>query len=180
MRLYRVLPWLPEAAPDQPGGPLYVSGRQGGSRIDNPRRYRVLYAADSAAGAVGEAFGSRSVWTEGMLTSRWLPGARRALVEYEADVAVLDLDDGEPLAARRMRPSIVASPDRETTQAWALAIFEEGRYDGVRWWSVKDSRWGVVGLWTIDRVETGPVSILSRRHPALVEAAGRLRRSWEN
>jgi hypothetical protein len=64
--LYRVFPYLADAAKSEPGGALYVPP-QGGGRIDNPGKYSVLYLSDAAAGAVAEAFGRFPEWTPAIL-----------------------------------------------------------------------------------------------------------------
>ncbi len=167
MRLFRVLPWVPDAALGTPGHPLYVPREQGATRIGNPRHYAVLYASDDPAGAVGEAFRNRLPWKESLLVSPRHRGVRRTLVEFDADVALADLDDPTALVERRLRPSTVASPDRDTTQRWALAMFEEGRFDGIRWWSVRDSRWGSIGIWNHQRLVVRNVTPLTLSHPAV-------------
>lgn len=177
-RLYRVAPWREGAAAGEPGHPLYVPPLQTGSRIDNPVHYRALYTSEHAVGAVGEAFGGRLTWTESMFQSARVPGARKALIEYSADIRVTDLDDGRALAGRSLKPSHVASPDRETTQEWALRIYQEGGSDGIRWWSVYDARWGIFGLWNLTGVEVAELTPLDRSLPIVHEAAAALRRAW--
>jgi len=72
--LYRVFPYLPKAAPGEPGGALYIPP-QGGGRLDNPDLYSVFYAGNAEAGAVAEAFGRFPEWTPDLLEgSPSLPG----------------------------------------------------------------------------------------------------------
>ncbi|GAC1410731.1 MAG: hypothetical protein NVSMB57_04770 [Actinomycetota bacterium] len=176
MRLYRVVPWLETARVGEPGHPLTIPAGQGGGRVDNPEHYSVLYAAGDPAAACGESFGNKSRWTDAMFISRRIPNARRALVEIEVDANVVDLDDPRTLAKRHLHPSGVATPDRSVTQSWALRVFREAAFDGLRWWSVRDARWSVFGLWSLEAtvVDASPLTL---DHPAMVQAADMLGRS---
>jgi hypothetical protein len=181
--LYRVLPFLANARPDEPGGALYVP-RQGGGRLDNPELYSVLYLSDAASGAIAEAFGRFPEWTPAVLAgSPSLPGSTRAIARYRlADEAPLcDLDDPEQLKRLRLRPSEVVSRDYSRTRAWAGRIYEQRQWIGARWWSYYDPRWASVGLWDIDRLEVEEVRSLRLDDPALVEASRTIvRRIIEN
>ncbi|HEX4825854.1 MAG TPA: RES family NAD+ phosphorylase [Candidatus Polarisedimenticolaceae bacterium] len=155
-----------------------MSTVQGAGRVDNPGRYRTLYCSDSAAGAVAEAFGNHAIWTPLLLRGR-TPGSVRALAEIESKGDhIVDLDDAHELVRRQLRPSAVVTRDRTVTQRWALAVFEEKRSSGVRWWSYYDSRWGSFGLWRIDRLRVRRVRALTPDDPALLEAASTLSRPW--
>jgi hypothetical protein len=90
----------------------------------------------------------------------------------------IDLDDANRLVERELRPSAVVARDRSLTQRWALRIFEEKRWAGIRWWSHYDSRWGSFGLWDIAKLKLVEVVPLEPGHPALVEAAAALSRPW--
>ena len=74
--------------------------------MDNPEHYRVLYASDSAAGAVAEAFGNHAVWTEQLFRGRpALPGSRTCLARIDTrGLRALDLDDPRALVERDLRP----------------------------------------------------------------------------
>lgn len=148
--------------------------------MDNPEHYLTLYASDAASGAVAEAFGNHAIWTPEILSGRPdLPGSVRALASLELERArTLDLDEPRELAERALRPSIVVSRDRETTQAWALGIWRERRWTGIRWWSRHDSRWGALGIWAVGRLRVTDVTALRADHPALVEAREALARPW--
>ena len=181
--LYRVLPFLANARPDEPGGALYVP-RQGGGRLDNPELYSVLYLSDAASGAISEAFGRFPEWTPAVFAgSPSLPGSMRAIARYRlSDEAPLcDLDDPELLRRLRLRPSEVVSRDYGRTRAWARRIYEQRQWIGVRWWSYYDPRWASVGLWDTSRLEVEDVQSLRVDHPALVEASRTIvRRIIEN
>lgn len=181
MRLHRVFPWRRDVAEGEPGHPLFVPRPQRTGRLDDPGEYLVLYLSDHPAGAVAEAFGNLSPWTEAMFRTRSLAGSVSAFATYEFDGPVLDLDDPRALLERGLRPSHVVTRDRETTQRWALDIFRERRFAGARWWSYYDPRWGSFGIWerTSLRVVGEPVP-LARDHPAVVEAGDVLLRTWRS
>ncbi len=181
-RLYRVLPWVAGARKGEAGHPMHRSSRQGAGRIDNPEHYRVLYASDAAAGAVAEAFGNHAVWTPLLLLGRPdLAGSVRALATFDAaGIDAVDLDDPSRLVERELRPSAVVARDRSLTQRWALRIFEERRWAGIRWWSPYDSRWGSFGLWDLSKLKLLGAVPLERNHPALLEAAAVLARPWRD
>jgi hypothetical protein len=172
--LYRVLPHLAGVRRGRPGHPLFVPRSTGSNRVDNPGRYDTFYVGDTAAGAVAEAFGWVPRWNAGMLRGTpSLPGSMRALAHYElpGSAAVCDLDDAHRLVALALRPSQVVTRDRAATQAWALALFEQGLFAGVRWWSYYDPRWGSYGLWEHSGLALTGVEALTLAHPAVTEAA---------
>lgn len=177
MKLYRVFPWIESAASDEAGGVFFVPP-QGTGRIDNPEHYGVLYASDSAAGAIAEAFTRnpyRMHWTPRMLRPR-LPDAVTAIAEITpraSDILLCDLDEPQQLAAQALKPSNVITRERTATQTWALHIFEQRRFAGIRWWSCHESRWGAVGWWNVQSLRKSTVTIqpLSLGDESLQEAA---------
>jgi hypothetical protein len=179
-RLYRVLPWLAGARAGAAGHPLHRASRQGAGRVDNPEHYAVLYVSDAAAGAVAEAFGNHAVWTPMLLLGRPdLPGSVRALATFDvARIETLDLDDARRLVERELRPSAVVARDRAVTQSWALRVYREKRWAGIRWWSHYDSRWGSFGFWDVSRLKLVDIVPLAPEHSALAEAASALSRPW--
>lgn len=178
LRLYRVFPWRPQAGPNEEGHALYTRPSRR-SRIDNPDRYSVLYTSDHPAGAIAEMFAHLWVWSDDMFAVPAMPGARRALVEFEAAPTLTDLDRPRVLLEQGLRPSTVASSDREVTQQWARRIHEAGSSDGIRWWSVKDARWATIGLWAPVKVDVTSIVPLDADHPAVREAARVLARPWK-
>ena len=173
MQAFRVFPWVRGARPERPGHPLYVHSDQGAGRLDNPSLFHVLYLALQADGAVGEAFGGLTVWRPEMLAMPMVPGSERRLGRYELadETPLLDLDDARALVERDLHPTQVVTRDRAVTQTWARRAFEEGRWSGIRWWSVLRPEWTVLGLWAWQgNVEARGVEELTR-HPALEEAA---------
>lgn len=188
IRLWRVMPWLPDAEPGQPGHPLYVDpSRQGKGRADNPRHYQALYLSESDRGAVGEAFGNLAVWSQEMFTVPGLDGASRALATLEADPPpdVLDLDQASVLVELGVKPTDVVGRDRERTQEIALSVWLENRWQGLRWWSWWRPIWYNQILWApLDDADPWPLTVvdvepLHLQHPAVRSAAEMLRRRTE-
>jgi hypothetical protein len=181
LRLYRVLPWVRGASKGRPGHPLYVRSPQGSGRVDNPERYLVLYASDSPMGAVAEAFGNNSVWTRELLEGPpALPGSIRALASYEAGgVEILDLDDCAALSPRNLKPSVVVTRDRRVTQAWGLAVHDEDRWAGIRWWSYYRPEWGSYGIWSVDDLSVLETVPLEDNLDLVLRTASDIVRVWE-
>ena len=152
---------------------------QGAGRIDNPEHYRVLYLSDAPEGAIAEAFGNLDAWSDAMFEVPSLPGARRALGTYELpEGRLLDLDDARALLERGLRPSDVVTRDRGVTHRWALRIFGEETWAGVRWWSYYDPAWGSCGVWDQTDLTVGEVTTLDRSMPTVVSAAAVIHRTW--
>ena len=85
-----------------------------------------------------------SVMVPQVLLRRGLPLALAAL-ELDDRAKLVDLDDPGVLAARRLRPSHVATRQRSVTQPQALAFYRGGAA-GLRWWSTFESLWTNVTL----------------------------------
>ena len=145
MRVFRVLPFDPNAADDEPGGVFF-------------RPYSCLYVADNAAGAIAEVFGRFDMWDRALIEARpaslLLPDSSFALAVYELadDVQVCDLNSAERLLEFGLRPSDVVTRDRAVSQAWAAKIEQTGTYAGVSWWSYYDPAWRSIALWDLDGV----------------------------
>ena len=146
--LYRLFPWDPSADASASGGPLFnPRAQQGSGRHDNPHLYGALYVARVEASAVAE-------WLAGFRGQALGPddfartdGRRWALVGLD-DAAlggIVDLDDPLELAARRLRPSRVATRTRSTTQQVAETLFAGG-IPGFGWWSTLEASWPNVTL----------------------------------
>jgi hypothetical protein len=163
--------------PDGGGDPLGVSrAYQGGGRHDNPAVYAALYASRSPDSAVAEAvrrFRGRTL--RGRPLER-ADGGRLALATLDESRVemLLDLDEPAELTARTLRPSLVATRDREVTQPIALRIYEEGA-DGFAWWSTVEASWINVTLFA-DRAASkltvvAPPEALVPDHPVVRAAA---------
>jgi hypothetical protein len=102
----------------------------------------------------------------------------QAIATFDLDKAteICDLDDASRLVALGLRPSQVVTRDRQVTQSWALAIFQQQRFGGIRWWSYHDPRWGSHGVWETSKLQLQGVEPLTLDHVALIEAAAVLNR----
>jgi hypothetical protein len=170
--LYRAFIRRPEGA-----DPLEVSrSYQGAGRHDNPHAYAALYTSLFPESAVAEAIRRfRGRLLRGRPLER--PGGGRvalATLDGAALGGVVDLDEPVQLVERSVRPSAVATRDRDTTQPLALRIYEEGA-DGLAWWSTVEARWINVTLFA-DRVAAklavvGDPETLTPDHPAVRAAA---------
>jgi hypothetical protein len=161
--LYRVFPYLSGASAGQPGHPLYVHPTQGTGRFDNPSHYLAWYIAAEAVSAVGESFAHLSTWRDEMFEFPHIPGSRKALGIYDLpdDLPYVDLDDPQRLVDLGVRPTQVIERNRPYTQSLALRIYEEGKYNGIRWWSIHRPQWRLYCLWKIDPniVQIDPLTI---------------------
>jgi RES domain len=156
--LYRVFPYLAQAAAGEPGGPMYIPP-QGSGRLDNPDLYAVLYLSDAAAGAIAEAFGRFPEWTPAILGgSPGLPGSVRALARYrlEDSAPVCDLDDAARLVELKLRPR---------------RIYEQKVWAGVRWWSYYVPEWANFGLWDVRGLSVEEVRPLALDDADLIAAS---------
>ncbi len=165
MKLFRVFPYEPNAAPNEKGGALFVPGSTAG-RIANPDLYRELYLSLQPEAGIAEAFGRLSIWHPADFVRAG--GSPLALAAYELpdDAPIFDLDSVKALASLGIeRPSEVVIRNRKITQRWARRIFERGIHIGVRWWSYYDPAWTSVGLWNIaDLCLIGGPDVLNAGH----------------
>jgi hypothetical protein len=154
--LYRCLAWSERTAPDSPDGPLWFPRPyQGEGRHDNPAAYGCLYVSDQPLSCVVEQLarfrGQRL--TAALLRRRGLPLALAEL-ELPDDSELVDLDEPAVLRRERLRPSRVATRERDVTQPQALALHERhADAAGLRWWSTFESLWANVTLF--DRAAPG-------------------------
>jgi hypothetical protein len=147
--LYRCLAWNERAAPDAPDGALWFPRPyQGEGRHDNPDVYGCLYLSEAPLSCVVEQLarfrGQRLI--PSLLHRRGLPLALAEL-ELRDGAEVVDLDEPAVLRRERLRPSRVATREREVTQPQARTLFEgHRRAAGLRWWSTFESLWANVTL----------------------------------
>jgi len=173
--LYRLFPHAPGARSHDEWGPLHVArAYQGWGRHDNPDAYGALYLSREPAAAVAERL--RRLLGRELSEARLHPGGRTlALAEIdESELGPLpDLDDPAELLERGLRPSMVASRERDRTQPIALAAFEEG-HDGLAWWSTVEASWTNVTLFAERALPKLSLAAdpqpLSMEHPAVAEA----------
>jgi hypothetical protein len=174
--LYRCFAWDARAKHADPDGPLWFPRRfQGEGRHDNPDLYGCLYVADRAVSCVVEQLarfrGQRL--SPGLLRRRGLPLGLAAL-ELAEDAELIDLDDPAVLRRERLRPSRVATRQREVTQPQARALHERHTTAaGLGWWSTYESLWRNVTVFdrAAARLRIESVRALALDDPAVVEAA---------
>lgn len=177
MRLWRALPLDRPAKAEEAGGPLWFPRlQQGGGRHDNPDLYGCLYVAEQPVSAVVELlapFRGTGRLLPSMLVRYERPLSLAAL-DLEEGITAIDLDDPSTLLATGLRPSLVATRNRELTQAQAATVYDDHpRAFGLRWWSTLESSWI---NWTIfDRaapaLEVASTEELTVEHPVVAEAA---------
>jgi hypothetical protein len=173
--LYRCFAWNQRARTGQPDSPLWVPREfQGDARHDNPDVYGCLYLTDREASGVIEQLarfrGQRLI--PQLLLRRGLPLAVAA-IELSDAAELVDFDDPPTLRRRRLRPSLVATRNREITQPQALSVYRETDAAGVRWWSSHESLWANYTLFdrAVRRLAVDEVRRLALDDPAVVEAA---------
>jgi len=174
--LYRCFAWSERARPTEPDGPLWFPRiHQGDGRHDNPDVYGCLYLADRESAAVVEQlarFRGQRLIPE-MLIRRGL-ALGLASIELPDRAQVIDLDDPVVLSAHELRPSLVATRDRNVTQPLALALYRRHRFAaGLRWWSVYESLWVNVTVFerAARRLTLDWVRRLTLDDPVVVDAA---------
>jgi hypothetical protein len=176
--LFRCFAWNDGARPDDRDGPLWFPREfQGEGRHDNPSVYGCLYLADRAVSSVVEQLarfrGQRL--TPPLLRRRGLPLALAEL-ELAEGAELVDLDQPVVLRRERLRPSLVATRDREVTQPQARTLHaKHPKAAGLRWWSTYESLWTHVTLFdrAAKEVRVKDVHALTIDDPAVVEAAQR-------
>jgi hypothetical protein len=161
-------------------GPLHVPReRQGSGRHDAPASYGALYCSQQAVSAVSEAiqfFRGHSLTTADL--SR--PGGRvaaLATLDLAEGLSLVDLDDPQSLVERRLRPSRVATGERDVSQQIARGVYSEGAA-GLSWWSTIEASWTNLTLFD-ERCRralavAGRPVLLTTKTPELLAAAERL------
>jgi hypothetical protein len=177
LRLWRALPLDRRAKAEEAAGALWFPRlQQGGGRHDNPDLYGCLYAAEEPVSAVAELlapFRGTGTLLSSMLVRYERPLSLAAL-DLEDGITVIDLDDPSTLLSTGLRPSLVATRNREITQGQAAEVHEaHPNAFGLRWWSTLESSWI---NWTIfDRaapsLELATTEELTVDHPVVREAA---------
>ena len=149
MTLYRCFAWDLAGSGVQWGGPTWFPRPlQGEGRHDAPERYGCLYVSEEPVSAVVEELAvlAGSELDAGDLVRSRLPLALATLRLPDESVLV-DLDDPDVLTAEKLRPSEVATPEREASQAAAMALHERHpEAVGMRWWSTFQPAWANVTL----------------------------------
>jgi hypothetical protein len=172
---WRVQPVDGKARPGEDYHPLTPPPSTRLHRCSNPELYRETYVASHPAGAIAEAFGDWAVWGPWLLEH---PRHVKCLVHYEFAGTICDLDTADELVRLGIRPSHVVTKERPISRAWARNVYEEGRFDGVSWWSYRDPRWASVALWNITPLGVRVVIPLTAAQAQIDEARAVLRRPW--
>jgi hypothetical protein len=174
--LYRRFPMIPGAAPDEPGGPLYVPRfDQGEGRHDNPDVYGALYLSRHPASPVAELLKDLRLgrFDPGLLHHEGHDYGLVPLDESKLE-GILDLDEPRTLSERQLRPSMVATGRRTLTQRMALDLYRDGA-NGIAWWSTIEASWINVTLFAeraTGRLRiAGDPETLTSDHPLVREAA---------
>lgn len=149
MILYRCLAWNERARPTARDGALWFPRPfQGEGRHDNPDLYGCLYLSEEPLSCVVEQlarFRSQRL-TPALLRRRGLPLAL-AQLELHDEVELVDLDEPAVLRRERLRPSLVATRERDVTRPEARRLHERHpAAAGLRWWSTFESLWANVTL----------------------------------
>jgi hypothetical protein len=174
--LYRCLALNERAAPDAADGALWFPRLyQGEGRHDNPEAYGCLYLSEQPLSCVVEQLarfrGQRL--TPALLRRRDLPLALAEL-QLPDDAELVDLDEPSVLRRERLRPSRVATRQRDITRPQALALYERHpSAAGLRWWSTFESLWANVTLFdrAATRLRLASVRALELMDPEIVSAA---------
>ena len=176
MILYRCFAWDERARANQQDGPLWFPRSfQGEGRHDNPDIYGCLYLADSALSCIVEQlarFRSQRL-TPSLLRRRGLP-LGLAELELSANAELANLDDPTVLSSEGLRPSVVATRQRNVTQPQARKLYEQNaEIAGLSWWSTYEALWINVTLFhraePMLRVQS--VRKLGIEDPSVIEAA---------
>ena len=161
MILYRCFAWNERSRRDDSDGPLWFPRAfQGEGRHDNPDLYGCLYLADRPLSCIVEQlarFRTQRL-SDALLRRRGLP---LALAELELDgtADLFDCDNPKRLTREKLRPSLIATRERQVTQPQARSLFERyERLAGLRWWSTYESMWANV---TVFERAAGQLSVNS-------------------
>ncbi len=177
MILCRCFPWDRAADPDGRGGPLWFPRwLQGDGRHDNPDLYGCLYLSEMEVAAVVEQlhwFAPQRRLAAWMLRQSGFPLAL-ASIDVVDTALLVELDDPRVLVAEDLRPSLVATRNRERTQDDAARIFRRHRDGaGIRWWSTFESTWANVTVFdrAVPQLAVRDVRELTVFDPAVRDAA---------
>ena len=176
MILYRCFAWDARADDRSPDGPLWFPRVfQGEGRHDNPELFGCLYLSTRALSSVAEQLsrfrGQRLL--PSLLRRRGLP-LGLAELELADPVELIDLDDPVVLRRERLRPSVVATRQRDMTQPQARHLHTaHPAAAGLQWWSTYEALWMNVTLFdrAATKLRARSVRALTLDDPAVIEAA---------
>ena len=176
MILYRCFAWDARADDRAADGPLWFPRVfQGEGRHDNPELFGCLYLSTRALSSVAEQLarfrGQRLL--RSLLRRRGLP-LGLAELELADPVELIDLDDPMVLRRERLRPSVVATRQRDVTQPQARHLHAaHPAAAGLQWWSTYEALWMNVTLFdrAATKLRVRSVRALTLDDPAVIEAA---------
>lgn len=171
MIVWRVLPWRPGSRPHEPGGALWFPRElQGAGRHDNPDLYGCMYVGERPISPIAETlapFRGTGSLVSSMLVRGEVPLALAELSLTE-EGGLLDLDDPAVLARTGLRPSQVATGERDLTQTYAARLHALSPHPvALRWWSTIEA--SLINLTIFDRAR-GALSLIEM-HPLDVDHA---------
>jgi hypothetical protein len=176
---YRAFPYRLGARPSEAGGPLWIpKSNQGAGRHDNPARFGCLYASEAEVSVVAEYLQhlrGRPLRPEALEIN----GHPIAVGTFELadDATVVDLDDPVVLRRERLRPSHIATGNRERTQGDARALYDRHPdAAALRWWSTLEASWANLTIFgrARMRLRLRDVRQLTLGDPAVRDAADAL------
>ena len=176
MTLYRLFPHRPDASIHEEGGALHVPrAHQGNGRHDSPDLYGALYLSYTRASAIAEHLKHHRGRRVGPGQFLWEREHYALALFDEARLEpLIDLDEPRELTRHGLRPSSVATRDRDVTQGYARAVHAEGAA-GLAWWSTLESSWINVTLFAERAFPhlalAGEPEPVTTDHPAVREAA---------
>jgi hypothetical protein len=156
-RYWRVFPWDPAAQPGDRFSAPYIAGPQISGRFDLHDRPPVLYLAESPEHAVAEKlqrFRGRPLREAHLKEFGQVLALVEVLVPPRLSARIVDLTDPHVLAQRSIGPDVIASGDRQRTQALAELLMADGRL-GLRWWSALTGDWHTTVLFMTPGVSRG-------------------------
>ena len=176
MIVHRCFAWSARARPEEQDGPLWVPRLfQGDGRHDNPDVYGCLYLADGEVSAVVEQlarFRTQRLQAA-LLRRRGLPLTMAALA-LDDSAEIVDLDEPRVLVRERLRPSAVATRQRQVTQPQARALYSKHPHvAALRWWSTFEASWANYTVFdrALPKLSVASVRALTLEDDSVIAAA---------
>ncbi len=176
MKLWRVIPYDPNASEGERFSASYAPLAQGSGRFDLSSS-NVLYLAEDPEHAVGEKIAR---FRGKRLTTKHLLEFHLQLALTSIDISqgiadnIVDLCDPTTQVSLEIQSDQLAADDRNVTQAVAAKVHSAG-FAGLRWWSSIKGEWHSIILF-MDKVGVGKlthetVATLNLNHASVIEAA---------
>ncbi|MDQ2665886.1 MAG: RES family NAD+ phosphorylase [Gemmatimonadota bacterium] len=142
--MWRCFPWDSAASEGAPWSASYLVPGQTIGRFDLHDRPPVRYLAESPEHALGEVLGP---FRGTAFQPAYLRQSGRPLALVEVTLApslvkrIPDCTEPAVLTMLGLRPDELAHHDRSLTQAVSRAVYDAGKYAGLRWWSALTGGW---------------------------------------